>query len=453
MYMTLPKDFIWGAATSAYQIEGAAYEDGRGLSIWDAFCRKPGAVWQDNNGDISCDHFHLYREDIALMRGLGLHAYRFSIAWPRVLPQGTGAVNNAGLDFYDCLVDELLKVGITPYVTLFHWDYPLALYAKGGWLQPDSSDWFAEYTAVVVDRISDRVRHWFTINEPQIFVSMGYQDGSHAPGDRLEFSKVLMIAHNVLLAHGKAVQTIRSRAKSEPSIGYAVSVNPVAVPATNSTEDIQAARQVFFAVAKEDCMNNTWWADPVVFGRYPEDGLKLFEKALSPIGADDLKTICQPLDFLGLNVYFGGKYRAGLNGTPEVVPLEPGHAHTNFNWPVVPESLYWAAKFYYERYKLPIIISENGMSNSDTISSDGAVHDPLRIDYLHRYLLELKRACTDGIDVRGYFLWSLVDNFEWSAGYRERFGIVYVDYPTKKRIVKDSASWYKKVIASNGEIL
>ncbi len=451
--MTFPKDFIWGAATSAYQIEGAVHEDGRGLSIWDVFCKKSGAVWQGNSGDIACDHYHHYQEDIAIMKKLGLHGYRFSIAWPRVLPQGSGAVNKAGLDFYDRIVDELLNVGITPYVTLFHWDYPQALHEQGGWLNPDSSDWFAEYAKVVVNRLSDRVKHWFTINEPQIFVGFGYQNGSHAPGDRLEFSKVLIIAHNVLLAHGKAVQIIRSLAKSKPIIGYALSVNPVAVPATNSAEDIQAARQAFFAVTKEACWNNSWWTDPVVFGRYPEDGLTLFEKIFPSIGSNDMKAISQPLDFLGLNVYFGKAYRAGSDGVPKVVLFEPGHSYTSFNWPVVPESLYWAAKFYFERYKLPIIISENGMSNRDSLSSDGAVHDPQRIDFLHSYLLELKRACIDGIDVRGYFLWSLLDNFEWTSAYRERFGIVYVDYPTQKRILKDSACWYREVIASNGASL
>jgi beta-glucosidase len=451
--MTFPKGFIWGAATSAYQIEGAAREDGRGPSIWDMFCRKSGAVWQEHSGDIACDHYHRYREDVALMKGLGLHAYRFSIAWPRVLPRGVGTLNKRGLDFYDRLTDELLTAGITPYVTLYHWDYPLALYKQGGWLKPDSSDWFAEYTAVVVDRISDRIKNWFTFNEPQIFVGMGYQEGSHAPGDRLDFTKVLTIAHHVLLAHGKAVQAIHSRAKSEAKVGYAVALNEVAVPAFTREEDIRAARQVLFAVEKEDCMNNAWWTDPVVFGRYPEDGVKLFEKALPYIGSNDMRIIRQPLDFLGLNVYFGKKYCAGPDETPKPIPFEPGHAHTSFHWPVVPESLYWASKFYYERYTLPIIISENGMSTIDWIGLDGAVHDPQRIDFLHRYLRELKHACTDGIDVRGYFLWSILDNFEWAAGYRERFGIVYVDYPTQKRIVKDSACWYKEVIASNGGIL
>ena len=448
--MTFPKNFVWGAATSAYQIEGAAGADGRGPSIWDEFCRRPGAVRQGASGDMACDHYHLYLQDVALMQGLGLQAYRFSVSWPRVLPCGMGAVNEAGLDFYDRLTDGLLAAGITPYVTLYHWDYPLALHRFGGWLHPDSSDWFALYAAVVVGRLSDRVRHWFTFNEPQIFVGFGYQDGSHAPGERQELSKVLTIGHNVLLAHGKAVQVIRSRSTCKPVVGYAVAVSPVAVPATETDRDIGAARQAFFAASRPLSMNNSWWTDPVVHGHYPEDGLVLFEKDLPPTGNDDLRTICQPLDFLGLNVYFGETYRAGADGTPEVVPRAPDHEITSFNWPVMPESLYWASQFYWERYKLPIIISENGMARRDRLSPDGCVHDGQRIDFLRRYLRQLKRACSEGVDVRGYFLWSLLDNFEWAEGYTQQFGIVHVDYVSQQRTVKDSGHWYKKVIAASG---
>ena len=443
--MTFPKNFVWGAATSAYQIEGAAGDDGRGPSIWDEFCRRQGA-----SGDMACDHYHLYLQDVALMQGLGLQAYRFSVSWPRVLPCGMGAVNEAGLDFYDRLTDGLLAAGITPYVTLYHWDYPLALHRFGGWLHPESSDWFARYAAVIVDRLSDRVRHWFTFNEPQIFVGFGYQDGSHAPGERLELPKVLTVGHNAMLAHGKAVQVIRSRSKIKAAIGYAISVNPVAVPATETGQDIQAARQAFFAATRPLSRHNPWWTDPVALGRYPQDGLALFEKDLPPMGKDDLSTICQPLDFLGLNVYFGETYRAGADGTPEVVPLAPDHELTGFNWPVMPESLYWASQFYWERYKLPIIISENGMARCDRLSPDGCVHDGQRIDFLLRYLAQLKRACSAGIDMRGYFVWSLLDNFEWAEGYTQQFGIVHIDYASQQRTLKDSARWYKEVIASNG---
>jgi len=451
--MPFPKNFIWGAATSAYQIEGAACEGGRGPSVWDAFCRRPGAVHQGATGDIACDHYNRYESDVALMKGLGLQAYRFSISWPRVLPGGTGAVNEAGLDFYDRLTDALLAAGITPFVTLFHWDYPLALHERGGWLHPDSPDWFCSYTAAVVDRLSDRVRDWFTFNEPQIFIGLGYQDGTHAPGEGLAFPRVLQIGHHVLLAHGKAVQAIRSRAKAAPRIGFAAAVNEVAVPATDSAEDIRAARRVFFAVAKADCMNNAWWAEPMLCGRYPEDGLKLFEKQFPAPGPEDMETICQPLDFLGLNVYFGKQYRAGPGGAPEALPFAADHPRTGFNWPVVPESIYWASRFYYEQYGLPLIISENGMADGDVISSDGTVQDRKRIDFLRGYLRKLGHALDDGIDVRGYFLWSLLDNFEWAAGYSQRFGIVYVDFPSQKRIVKESGRWYKKAIASHGELL
>ena len=451
--MTFPNGFIWGAATSADQIEGAAGDDGRGPSIWDEFCRRPGAVRQGASGDIACDHYHLFGQDVSLMKALGLQAYRFSISWPRVLPCGTGAVNEAGLDFYDRLTDGLLASGIIPYVTLYHWDYPLALHRFGGWLHPESSDWFARYAEVIADRLSDRVRHWITFNEPQIFVGFGYQDGSHAPGERLELSKVLTIGHNALLAHGKAVQAIRSRVKTKPAIGYALSVNPVAVPATQSQDDIQAARQVFFSASRPLSINNSWWTDPVVLGTYPEDGLALFEKDLPLIAADDLTTICQPIDFLGLNVYFGELYRADAGGAPGKVPFAPDHERTSFNWPVVPESLYWASRFYAERYRLPVIISENGMACTDAVSTDGFVHDAQRIDFLRRYLSQLKRAISEGIDVSGYFVWSLLDNFEWAEGYSQRFGIVHVDYPTQQRTIKDSGLWYKEVIASNGAML
>jgi beta-glucosidase len=448
--MTFPKGFIWGAATSAYQVEGAVAAEGRGPSIWDMFCRRPGAVAQNNSGDRACEHYHRYREDVRLMKELGLQAYRFSISWPRVLPAGTGPVNAAGLDFYERLVDLLLAAGIAPWVTLYHWDYPLALHERGGWLHPDSPDWFAGYAAAVVDRLSDRVRHWFTFNEPQIFIGLGYQDGSHAPGDRLAFGKVLRIGHHVLCSHGKAVQTIRSRAKAKACIGYALAPGPVPVPASLRDEDVRAAREVFSSIAEKNCMNSSWWTDPVVFGRYPEDGLNLFEKEMPVFSNSDMSTICQPLDFLGLNVYFGKTYRAGPDGLPEAVPLAAGHVRTSFDWPVMPESLYWAARFYGERYRLPLVISENGMANRDAPGADGAVHDAQRIDFLQSYLRALRRACAEGAEVRGYFLWSLMDNFEWAAGYSQRFGIVYVDYQTQQRILKDSALWYRGVIESNG---
>ena len=462
--MSFPKDFVWGAAAASYQIEGAAGEDGKGLSVWDMFCQKPGTVWNGHTGDVACDHYHLYKEDVALMKDLGLQAYRFSISWPRILPEGIGAVNPNGLDFYDRLIDELLAANIAPYITLFHWDYPYELYRKGGWLNPDSPAWFAEYTQVVVDKLSDRVRNWMTFNEPQVFIGLGHQEGRHAPGDRLEFAQVLKAGHNMLLAHGKSVQMIRAHSKTSSQVGYAP-VGLVKAPATEQIEDIEAARQATFSVTgrhwrqtifdmtKKSCWNNTWWIDPVILGHYPEDGVKLFERDMPDIRDGEMDTICQPLDFLGLNIYFGWKVQAGENGQPEEVVPPAGYAQTASRWVVMPEVLYWGPKFFWERYQVPIMITENGMSNIDWIALDAKVHDPQRIDFLHRYLLQLQKACEDGVDVRAYFQWSIMDNFEWAEGYRERFGLVYVDYPTQRRILKDSAYWYKDLIASNGAAL
>lgn len=455
--MSFPKDFAWGVATASYQIEGAAQEDGRGAAVWDMFCRKPGAIHNGHTGDVACDHYHRYPEDVNIMRGLGLRAYRMSLSWSRVIPDGVGAVNPKGLEFYDRLVDSLLAANITPYITLFHWDYPYELYCRGGWLNPESPDWFAEYTKVVVAKLSDRVHHWMTVNEPQCFIGLGHQVGVHAPGDKLAPAEVLKAAHHALLAHGKAVQTIRAHAKSPCQVGFAP-VGMVSIPASERAEDIQAARQNMFSVTNKDMWNNTWWMEPVYAGRYPEDGLRLFGEDAPQIRPGDMETICQPLDFFGFNAYQGVTIRAGKDGQPEPAPLPIGHAHTAFHerggyWVVSPDTLYWGPKFFWERYRLPQYITENGMSNLDWVALDGHVHDPQRIDFLHRYLRELKRACADGVDLRGYFQWSLSDNFEWAEGYQQRFGLVYVDYATQQRILKDSAHWYAEVIASNGERL
>ncbi len=450
--MSFPKAFVWGAATASYQIEGAAREDGKGLSVWDVFCQKAGNIWNNQSGDIACDHYHRYKEDVNLMKQVGLHAYRLSVSWPRVIPEGTGAPNPKGLEFYDKLIDELLAADISPYVTLFHWDYPYELYRRGGWLNKDSPDWFAEYATVVVGRLSDRVKHWMTFNEPQVFIDVGHRSGYHPPGDKLEFAQVLTAAHNVLLAHGKAVQAIREHSRVESQVGLALAAT-VRIPATESPEDVEAARQSMFSIRRKNCWNNTWWTEPVFFGRYPEDGLTLFGNDVPAIGDRDMKTICQPLNFFAVNIYSGGKTQAGKDSQPERVSFPVGQAMTTFQTPVTPEVLYWGPRFFWERYKLPIIITENGMSNVDWVSLDGKVHDPQRIDYLHRYLLELKKVCKHGVKVLGYFHWSIMDNFEWREGYRERFGLIYVDYPTQRRILKDSAYWYKKVIASNGAIL
>jgi beta-glucosidase len=449
MTMSFPDGFLWGAATASYQVEGAAFEDGKGLSVWDMLCQRDNAVWNNQSGAVACDHYHRYKEDVALMREIGLRAYRFSIAWPRVLPEGVGTVNPQGVAFYDRLVDELLAANVAPYVTLFHWDYPYALYCRGGWLNPDSPDWFAEYVTVVVDKLSDRVRHWITLNEPQCFIGLGHRDGAHAPGDRLGWREVLRAGHHALLAHGKAVQAIRARAETPAQVGFSP-VGIVHMPATDSPADIAAARQATSAVAHKNLWNNTWFADPVFLKQYPADGLALFGKDAPEVGPNDMDIIGQPLDFYGVNIYSGTYMRASAAGQPEAVPYPDGYPLTAYYWNVSPASLYWGPRFLWERYKRPIVVTENGLANADWVALDGKVHDPQRIDFTSRYLQALRQACRDGVQVGGYFHWSLMDNFEWAEGYRQRFGMTYVDFGSQKRTPKDSAYWYRDVIACNG---
>lgn len=450
--MSFPSDFVWGAAAAAYQIEGAAQEDGKGQSVWDVFCRRPGAIWNGDSGEVACDHYHRFREDVALMKQIGIKAYRLSICWPRVIPQGTGAVNAKGLDFYDQLIDALVAADITPYITLFHWDYPQALFERGGWLNRDSVEWFGEYTNVVVSRLSDRVRHWITLNEPQCQVILGHQDGRSAPGTKLSWEETLRVAHHTLMAHGRSVQVIRAVSKQKAEVGYAP-VGLIRYPATDRPEDIATARDVMFGVHGKHLWNSAWWMDPVYLGHYPEDGLKVYGADVPKIAAGDMELIHQPLDFFGINIYHGDAFRRTATGGFEQVPIPTGAPRTRINWPMVPECMYWGPKFYYERYKLPIHITENGISGSDWVALDGGVHDPQRIDYTHRHLLQLHRAMAEGAKVHGYFHWSIMDNFEWTDGYKQRFGLIHVDYTTQKRTMKDSAAWYKKVIATNGSTL
>lgn len=447
--MSFQRDFVWGAATAAYQIEGAAREDGKGLSVWDMCSGIPGFVKSGHTGGMACDHYHRYKEDVRIMKELGLQAYRMSISWPRVLPEGTGRINDKGLDFYDRLVDELLENGIAPYVTLFHWDYPHELFKKGGWLHPDSSDWFAEYTRVVAERLSDRVKHWFTQNEPQCYLGLGHFTGTHAPGLKLGPAEWLQAVHNSLLAHGKAVQTLRQTSMQPCEIAYAP-VGITSYPVAPTPENIEAARERTFSITEPTFWMNTWYMDPVFFGKYPEDGLRVFEPWLPKIQSGDMDIIRQPLDFLGLNIYHGTPVQKGADGQPEVIGNAVGHPETMTRWTVTPESLYWGPKLFHERYGLPIMITENGLSSMDWVSLDGKVHDTQRIDFLQRYLREYRRAAGDGVPLKGYFCWSLMDNFEWAEGYHERFGLVHVDYSDGKRTIKDSGYWYRSVIESNG---
>jgi beta-glucosidase len=445
-----PADFVWGAASASYQIEGGWNEDGKGLSVWDVFSHQPGIIYNNDNGDVACDHYHRHKEDVGLMKQIGLDAYRLSLSWPRLMPEGTGKVNSKGLEFYDRLIDELLENGITPYVTLFHWDLPYALEQRGAWLNPSSPDWFAEYTAVAVSKLSDRVKHWMTFNEPQCFIGLGYLDGAHAPGRKVYFSEYLQMAHHVAIAHGKSIVAIRANAQSPVQVGFAM-VGHSVFPATETAADIAAARKAMFAISDKTQWNNSWWMDPILLGTYPEEGIKLYGKDMPKIRPDDLKTACQPLDFFGYNTYFGRPVKASADGGFEWVPPQAGHPLTAFKWKVAPESLYWNSRFYHERYKLPLYITENGLSCCDWVSLDGNVHDPQRIDFLHRYLKSVKRACAEGIPVKGYFQWSIMDNFEWREGFKERFGLIYVDFQTQQRILKDSACWYRETISRNGE--
>jgi beta-glucosidase len=450
--MGFRNDFVWGAATAAYQVEGAWDADGKKPSVWDHFCRQVGVIKSGDRGETACDHYRLYRQDVTLMAGLGLQAYRFSISWPRVIPEGVGTVNRPGLDFYDRLVDALLEKGITPYATLFHWDYPLALHRRGGWLNPDSPAWFADYAQVVARRLSDRVRHWFTFNENKIFVLLGHYQGVHAPGNRMPLGDVLQMAHRVQLAHGRAVQVIRQTSIQPCQVGMAFAVSPK-IPQTADAADIEAARLGTFIPQGLNPEAESLWADPAYLGSYPEEVYRAFGTEMPAIGPDDLRTIAQPLDFIGLNIYHGEKVQAGPDGAPLPAALPAGHPRTAFDWPVLPEALYWGPCFYYGRYRRPILISENGLSNLDWVGLDGGVHDPQRIDFTRRYLRELKRAAADGVDIRGYFHWSLMDNFEWAEGYQQRFGLAHVDFTTQKRTIKDSGYWYREVIRSNGEEL
>jgi beta-glucosidase len=451
--MSFKRDFIWGAAAASYQIEGAWNEDGKGMSTWDHLTEKPGAVYQGHTGKVACDHYHRYKEDIQLMKEMGLKSYRFSISWPRIFPDGTGEVNEAGLNFYSDLVDELIANGIMPFPTLFHWDFPYELHLKGGWLNRDSSDWFAEYTKVVVERLSDRVDHWFTLNEPQVFVGHGHATGEHAPGLKLQKRDIIRIIHNVLMAHGKSVKTIRKYSKMDSKVGMAPVCN-VFIPTDETPQSIKVAEEAMFSNKNGEHFSgwsNTWWLDPVYFGKYPTDGLDQAEQYLPSTWKDDLEIISQPVDFLGNNHYSGSYIKANKDGKPEHQKPEVGEALTGFNWSITPEGLYWGPKFLTQRYKSPIIITENGLSNRDWVSLDGKVHDPQRIDFTHRYLREYKKAAADGVDIIGYFHWSVMDNFEWAFGYRERFGLIHIDFNTQKRTIKDSGFWYKTVIESNGD--
>lgn len=439
--MGFGKDFLWGAASAAYQVEGAYDEDGKGMGIWDALSQ--GHVSHGENGNIACDHYHRYREDVALMKKLGLKSYRFSVSWPRIMPEEK-VVNPKGISFYRSLVGELRAAGIEPLCTLFHWNLPMWIQEKGGWHYDGISDAFAEYVKVVVEALSDQVSYWMTLNEPAGFVGNGYVTGVHAPFEnnlsRIDQIGTILppICRNVLLCHGKAVRTIRSYAVRKPKIGVALNAS-LMLPWEDSEESIAAAREATFSEST-GFSGMDFWAGPMVHGTL-HPMLKPF------INGEELDAIHQPLDFLGYNCYNADNYSEYMGANPAVYP---GLPRTAMGWPITPEALYWAVKFFYEKYGLPLMITENGMANIDFVMEDGHVHDPQRIEYLKGYLHGLKRAVWEGIPVIGYQYWSILDNFEWAEGYDKRFGLIYVDYQTQKRTLKDSALWYAGVIAENG---
>lgn len=433
-------DFLWGAASAAHQVEGAYLEDGKTAGIWDALCE--GHIRHGEDGKIACDHYHRYEEDVALMKQIGLKSYRFSISWPRIVPE-KGRVNEKGLQFYRNLVEELRRAGIEPIVTLYHWNLPMWAYEEGGWECEEIAAWFAFYVRTVVEALSDRVSYWITFNEPQMFIGMGHILGSHAPFQkRMDMDYAARLSRNVMLAHGEAVRTIRRYAATPAKIGLAPHGTGM-TPLSGSEEDIQRAREETFST-RSYMMSNAWWLDPMILGQIPE----VLKDTLT---GEDIAKIAEPLDFFGVNLYQSANYQEHPG---QVNPLRyPGMCQGANGWAVTPEVMYWLPKFFYERYHLPVMITENGLSCADVVMLDGKVHDPQRIDYIHRYLKELKRAAEEGIPVIGYQMWSIMDNFEWADGYDPRFGLIYVDYRTQERILKDSAYAYAELIRTNGENL
>ncbi|HLH61984.1 MAG TPA: GH1 family beta-glucosidase [Ktedonobacteraceae bacterium] len=458
-----PADFLWGAASSAYQVEGATREDGRSMSIWDRFVTIPGAIYEGQTGDIAADHYHLMEQDVALMARLGLSAYRFSIAWPRILPDGTGSVNAKGLDFYDRLVDALLARGIQPLATLHHWDLPLALQERGGWLKRDTAYAFADYAGVVARRLGDRVKWWLTHNEPWCIAYLGYGLGMHAPGIQ-DVQMAVIVGHHVLLSHGLAVPRLRTHTGASAQIGIAIDFYPV-YAADDRPETLAG-------VEKADAFRNRWFLDPIFRASYPEHLFANMGVLPPPIQDTDLTTIATPIDFLGVNYYSrlvvrgltgehdkAGKQEARpagaeLNQPPaadgyEAVKRVPGSSYTEMGSEIYPAGLAnILTRIYREYAPKALLVTESGAAFDDQWDGNHAVHDSLRTQYLREHIATVQRVVAQGVPVKGYFVWSLTDNFEWSEGYSKRFGLVYIDYPTQRRIIKDSGYWYASFLAA-----
>ena len=448
--LTFPAGFIWGVATSAYQIEGAWQTDGKGESIWDHFSREPGRIIDGSNGDQACDHYHRWPDDIALMKSLHIQSYRFSIAWPRILPKGRGQVNQAGLDFYSRLVDGLLAANILPFATLYHWDLPQALQDEGGWSARSTAEAFVEYAAVVSRHLGDRIKHWITHNEPWCASMLSHQIGEHAPGYQ-DWRLALLAAHHLLLSHGWATPEIR-RHSPTAQVGITLNFTP-AVPASASAADFQATR-------KFDGYFNRWFLDPLYGRHYPSDMVAEYLQAghlpsagMTFVRPGDLAAIAAPTDFLGVNYYTRAVIRAeeGADNLPQTVFPAPHAEWTEMDWEIYPDGLYQLLNRLYFEYQIPqLYITENGASFSDGPDAAGRSRDQRRLNYLRDHFAAAHRAIQNGVPLKGYFVWSFMDNFEWAKGYTQRFGLVWVDYETQQRRPKDSALWYKEVIAQNG---
>jgi beta-glucosidase len=440
-----PEGFLWGTATSAYQIEGATEVDGRGPSIWDTFCKLPGKIRDGANADVADDHYHRYKEDVALMKALGVSTYRFSIAWPRLFPQGRGTLNPRGLAFYDRLVDELLAAGIEPFATLYHWDLPQALQDRGGWQSRDTALAFADYAGVVAQKLSDRIRNFFTLNEMRSFVEMGYGSGIFAPGLVVPRAQLYQVRHHAVLAHGLGVQAVRANGRAGTKVGPAENITP-ALPVVETRRNIRAAEQATREL-------NAAYLTVILEGRYTDAYLKEAGADAPQFSDADLKTISTPVDFVGINVYGPGAYVRARAKPPYYmeIPLPASYPHMQSPWlSFGPEALYWAPRQLQTLWGVKAIyITENGTSADDTPNGKGMVDDLDRILFLREYLAQLRRATNEGVPVLGYFVWSLLDNFEWIQGYADRFGLHYVDYKTLKRTPKLSASFYSKVIERN----
>jgi beta-glucosidase len=453
MSIQFPDGFAWGTATASYQIEGAVDEDGRSPSIWDTFSHTPGKVQDGDTGDVADDHYHRYEEDVDLMADLGVGWYRFSLAWPRLQPDGRGALNDAGVDFYSRLVDALLAKGIQPWVTLYHWDLPQVLQDAGGWPERDTAERFAEYSSLVYERLHDRVRQWTTLNEPWVSAFIGHATGRHAPGVK-DPEASLKAAHHLLLGHGLATTAMRAHGDTDSSFGITLNVSQITA-ASDDPADVDAARRA-------DGMNNRLFFDPLLKGSYPADTLEDIQAVTdgSYIQDGDLEAIHVPLDCLGINYYYRTVVRAGDGardsetvwpGQGDIEPVLTGLPQTEMGWEIDPEGLYeFLTRVGRDYPGVPLYITENGAAIADEKGEDGEVHDPIRIEYLDAHFRAAHRAITEGVDLRGYFVWSLLDNFEWSFGYSKRFGLIYVDFETLERTPKDSARWYAQVTRANG---